>query len=178
MTRISLLEENSLYRSTLAHQINQADSEYDLHSFQEASSFLLAFRPGKFSVCIIDLDMSTASGKEVIKKVRLVAPEQRFLATSIFFDEVLHRELREMGVSGVLVKSDKQLRIESALKQMMDGLSAYPEKFCFRDTASLSRRALEIQKLFRMGNDLSSISDQLGVDQITVKMYLKGLSAI
>jgi DNA-binding NarL/FixJ family response regulator len=128
-------------------------------------------------ITLMDLRLPDKSGVEVIRQVRRVMPQARFIVLTTYEgDEDIHQAL-EAGAMGYLIKGMPHEVLIDALRKVHAGRSFLPPPVT-RALASrmpdgeLSTREREVLALLVRGKSNREIADELSIKEATVKSHV------
>jgi DNA-binding NarL/FixJ family response regulator len=141
---------------------------------EEALKLYWEHRP---EITLMDLRLPDKSGVEVIRAVRRVNPDARFIVLTTYEgDDDIHQAL-EAGAMGYLVKGMPHSVLMEALRKVHGGRKFLPLPVT-RALASrmpdgeLSTREREVLSLLVRGKSNREIADQLSIKETTVKSHV------
>jgi DNA-binding NarL/FixJ family response regulator len=144
----------------------------------EAINLILELEP---DFVVLDLNMPTVHGLEVIRRVRRAKSETRILVLSISRDENVIRELFRSGANGYLLKDGPARHLFDAIAYVLDG-GQYLTPLIRREAldtkrenkeplALLSRREFEVFSFLVDGMRPKDIAKTLEISPKTVDTY-------
>ena len=184
--RVFLVDDHPLVRESLANLINQqADLSVcgEAEDSPHAISGILQTEP---DVAIVDISLTSGSGLELIKSIRLRAPKCATVVLSMHDEKLYAERAIRAGARGYVMKRESTRRIISAIRQVLlgrvflsDQMSAdLAERFATGKTANgnspvleLSDRELEVFNLLGRGLETRQIAEKLNVSIKTVQAY-------
>lgn len=84
---------------------------------EDAKEKLLAQR---YDLAILDIDMPKKSGFSLLKEMKALRPEQKFIIVSSLSDSVYFSRAAELGASDFISKSNEMKFLVKAMKQVLD----------------------------------------------------------
>jgi DNA-binding NarL/FixJ family response regulator len=191
--RVLVVDDHSVLREGLAMVINQ---EHDLvvcgeaADATEAIQAVAALQP---DVAIIDLSLTSGSGLELIKDLRMQHPDLRMLVLSLH-DEALYAErVLRAGASGYIMKRASTAELLVALRKVLSGDVYLSERMASllvtqavgkHETPAnegplglLSDRELEVFQLLGEGRGTRKIARELGLSIKTVSCYRQNIKS-
>jgi DNA-binding NarL/FixJ family response regulator len=131
-------------------------------------------------VTLMDLRLPDLSGVEVIRAIRAVSPEARFIVLTTYEgDEDIHQAL-QAGARGYIIKGLPHQLLADAIKRVHAGGRYLPqvvkETLANRTPSSdLSAREREILERIAQGKSNKEIAAELDLAEITVKMRVSAI---
>lgn len=144
-------------------------------------------------IVITDINMPEMSGMEFTKQVKLLYPEIKILALSMFSDRGNISEMLDSGVNGYILKNTGKQELINALDKITEGQYFFSDEIsvemmkAFHDKqqkklastseeeASLTDREIEIVKLIGQEHSNSKIADLLCISERTVESHRKNI---
>ena len=183
---VVLVEDHIMFREQLARLINRelgmtVCAEAD--NINDALSLIMAEKP---DVAIIDLSLKGASGLELVKNVKAVAPEVRMLVLSMHDEQLYAERSLRAGAMGYIRKSEASTELIVAIRAILnDEIYASREVILkilhgvtkgrrFVEVGGvelLADRELEVFELLGRGKSTQEIAIQLQLGFSTVETY-------
>lgn len=140
------------------------------------------YRP---DVVVLDLELGTTNGYDVLKRLRAEQLPARVLVLTAYGDAESLRAALEHQADGIALKTDAPGRTIDALRAVHSGVLVFPQaarrwmrKSSERPIAgpsALSEREREVWALLASGLSNGEIAKQLGVSPSTVKFHTQNL---
>jgi DNA-binding NarL/FixJ family response regulator len=150
----------------------------------EAIEMVLRERP---DLVVLDLTMPEKNGLEVARVIREEAPATEVLILTMHFSEEVAREVLRCGARGFVLKSDADIELINAVRQMQQHKPFFTGKLAMsmadsfvRDVGDpeeeaagcpLSTRELEVAQLLAAGKSNKEAAGMLGVSSRTVESH-------
>ena len=117
MKRILLVEDQSIYRNTLALLLGH---EPDMEVVAQAGSLAEAKEvlEGRFDVAVVDLGLPDGDGRELIDELRRTNPGVSVLVLSAIIMAEDFEEVRRSGADAVLTKVEGPLTIIEEIRHL------------------------------------------------------------
>ncbi len=176
--KILIVDDHPIVRAGLKRLL--ADLPHvELSEAAGGKEALVLCRQGRPDLVILDLNLPGLGGLEVIKRLKLEAPEQRILALSMHDDPLYAMRALQAGAAGYVSKNappdeirDGILRVASGQSYVAPHLAQELALFSVRapthPLGDLTRRDLEILRLLGEGRSLGQIADTLGLSYKTI----------
>ncbi len=178
--RIMLVDDHPIVRIGLAALIGTLpgmEAVAQAGSGREAIELHKKHQP---DVTLMDLRLPDLSGVEVIRAIRAVSPEARFIVLTTYEgDEDIHQAL-QAGARGYIIKGLPHQLLADAIKRVHAGGRYLPqvvkETLANRTPSSdLSAREREILERIAQGKSNKEIAAELDLAEITVKMRVSAI---
>jgi DNA-binding NarL/FixJ family response regulator len=140
------------------------------------------YRP---DVVVLDLELGTTNGYEVLKRLRAEQLPVRVLVLTAYGDGESMRAALEHQADGIALKTDSPARTIDALRAVNSGVLVFPQaarrwmrksnERAIAGPNSLSEREREVWSLLASGLSNSAIARKLGVSPSTVKFHTQNL---
>ena len=186
--RIFLVDDHPLVREWLTALIN---SQIDLAVCGEASdapralSDVTKMRP---DVAIVDISLSGGSGLDLVKDLRVHAPEVRVIVLSMHEENLYAERVLRAGARGYVMKRESTKKVLAAIRRVLDGGvyvsesfaavmaekmvgSRVPVQIARSPGELLSDRELEVFRFLGQGRGTPQIAETLGISLKTVQAY-------
>lgn len=99
---VAVVDDDAAIRQALADLLLALG--FDSRSFHQAEAFLEAYRPRRFDALITDIRMPGMGGLELLRRIRILAPEMPVIVITSATDPDLHRIVMEHGAQASLMK--------------------------------------------------------------------------
>ncbi len=186
-TRVLIVDDHPAIREALAIRIaGEADLEVcgEAADLAEAVQLVAATNP---DVAVIDLALKSASGIDLIKKLKAKHERLLMIVWSMYSENLYAERALRAGARGYITKEQATSQIIDAIRQVLDGklyLSpAMTEKLLERHIGpsgkasrrspadALSDRELDVFRLIGQGVKTADIAEQLHLSIRTVETY-------
>jgi len=186
--KILLVEDHPIVREGVTMLI---EKEIDLvvcgeaEDAPEAFSLALKVKP---DLMIVDLDLASSSGLDLVQQIRESQPETKTLILSMHEERIYAERALHAGASGYLMKNEVSRKIISAIRTILDGRLAFSDevkdrllmqrmtKKTGRDSypiERLSNREFQVFQLTGNGLNVKQIAENLGVSDKTVYKHIE-----
>src|SRR6056297_4362532 len=119
--RVLIVDDHPAVREGLAVRIS---SQPDLEVCGEAADVLEAVKLAdsqRPDVAVVDIQLKTGNGLDVIKRIRLHDPSIRILVWSVYPDKLYAERALKAGALGYINKANTTGRIVEAIRRMQEG---------------------------------------------------------
>jgi DNA-binding NarL/FixJ family response regulator len=188
--RILLVDDHPITRQGVAVLINQ---ERDLEVVGEADSApaAIAFlQKQPADLAIIDITLKTTNGIELMKHIRVLAPDMPVLVMSMHDEGIYAERAMRAGARGYIMKQEASNRILSAIRTVLSGELHLSEKMKERmlhrfvnnrkeevrfSIDTLSDREMEVFQLIGDGFSTRQVASKLNLSVKTIDSYREHL---
>lgn len=138
----------------------------------------------KPNILLTDVNMPIMSGVEVIKKLKPLLPDTKFIALSMAGDRQTITDMINAGALGFILKNTGKQELILALQKVATGKNHYSDDIAQTLAQSilqpaqnnlLTTRELEIVKLIDKEYTNAQIADQLFISERTVETHRKNI---
>ncbi|HEY7860219.1 MAG TPA: response regulator transcription factor [Gemmatimonadaceae bacterium] len=185
MIRVMLVDDHPLVLEGLRAMM---DAERDIQVVatttegERVPELVKLHRP---DVVVLDLELGTTNGYEVLKRLRSEQIQIRVLVLTAYGDGESMRAALEHQADGIALKTDAPARTVDALRAVHSGVLVFPQaarrwmrkpnERAIAGPGSLSDREREVWALLASGLSNGAIAAQLGVSASTVKFHTQNL---
>jgi len=184
--RIFLVDDHPLVREWLTNLIHQQSDLLVCGEAESAPHALEAVTKLRPEIAIVDISLKGASGIELIKNIRAVAPEVAMIVLSMHDEGLYAERALRAGARGYIMKRETAKKVIAAIRQVLAGklyLSEsmrvhFAEKFADGDPPAtslpiheLSDRELEVFQLLGQGYETRQIAASLNISMKTVQAF-------
>ena len=186
--RILIVEDISETRHWLASIAAQAFPGCSVDDAASVGSAFAAVARHAPDVALIDLGLPDGSGLDVLRHLKIAAPDALCVITTAMGDDANIVAALSLGASGYLLKEQPAELITRQLSQLADGLPALSPAIArrimehFRRTGpvaneetELTAREKEVLALISRGLRNSDVAQQLGMAEGTVASHIKSI---
>nr|MBK9650240.1 response regulator transcription factor [Bacteroidota bacterium] len=148
---------------------------------EKALDEILKLKP---NILLTDVNMLIMSGIEVIKKLKPLLPDTKFIALSMAGDRQTITDMIHAGALGFILKNTGKQELILALQKVATGKNHYSDDIAQTLAQSilqpaqnnlLTTRELEIVKLIDKEYTNAQIADQLFISERTVETHRKNI---
>jgi DNA-binding NarL/FixJ family response regulator len=179
--RILIADDHPFVRKGIRDTLAEAVGALEI---EEAADGMTAFdllisRP--FDLAIVDISMPGKDGLELIKDVRALRPELRFLVMSVYSEREFAERAYRGGAKGYLAKISPPSEFIEAVRRILGGGTYVSPEYAEllvsaggveKDGAEqLSDREFDVLRRFAVGESLTEIGRQLHLSVKTVSTH-------
>lgn len=178
--RVLVVEDHNVVRQGLVALLNLVGGVEVVGEAADGVEAIEQIRKHHPAVTLIDLRMPKLGGVEVIQRIRMEAPQTRFIVLSTYDgDEDIYRALKA-GAKAYLLKGMTSDDLVSTIRAVHAGKSHIPptiaEKLAERmGTEELTPRESEVLVQIVHGKSNKEIAAELKVSEATVKTHINSL---
>jgi len=182
--KVIIVDDHELIREGVKKVIAK---EFDIELAGEASNvddlFSILRESNEIDIIILDISLPGRSGIDVIKDIKIEAPETKILILSMHPENRFAVRALKAGASGYITKGNATKSLVKALRNINDGrkyISPTFAEFLASELdvdydkplhENLSNREFEVMKLIAEGKSVSEIADILCISVNTVTTY-------
>jgi DNA-binding NarL/FixJ family response regulator len=188
--RILLVDDHPVTRQGVAVLINQ---ETDLEVVGEADSApgAIAFlQKEQVDLAIIDITLKTTNGVELMKHIRVLAPDLPVLVMSMHDESIYAERAMRAGARGYIMKQEASNKVLTAIRTVLTGELYLSDKMKERmlhrfvnnrkekvgfSMDTLSDREMEVFQLIGNGYSTRQIATKLNLSVKTIDSYREHL---
>jgi two-component system NarL family response regulator len=175
--RVLIVDDHFMVRIGLAGSLAEETDIEVVGEAGEGEEALRAFRKHAPDVTLLDGRMPGRHGVEILREMRVQRADAKIILLSVDdTDEDFHRAL-QAGANGYVPKALPRNELLTAIRMVHRGGEYLPPGVAQRlasrqERPNLSPRELEILRLVALGNANKQIASQLGLAEVTVKVYV------
>ena len=180
---VVLIEDDGLFRDLLGHAMRERVRPRSFSVFDNGAAGLAHCLETPPDLLMVDLRLPGMDGRDVVRRLRAVHAQIRYLVLTGHVTNALPAELIALGVAGFVDKSATLDQVQRAIERVLGGglyfsanVTPQPAAFVGRaaadaglDPAVLSEREREIVRLVAAGLYSKEIADRLGLSPRTVE---------
>ena len=171
-----LVEDNALYRRTIAQVIDEAEGMRCERAFDSCEAMLEAlnrhFAP---EVLFMDIGLPGLSGVEGVKRIKTRSPATQVIVLTVHEDNDTIFEAVCAGATGYLLKTEPADRIIEAIEEVRRGgapMNAQIARRVLAMFAQMTKPAYDYHLSEREKEILELLVESLSKDQIAERLYL------
>jgi DNA-binding NarL/FixJ family response regulator len=182
MTTVILADDHVLFRQGLASLLREQVHWRivgDAADGEEAACLAERLRP---DIAVLDVEMPGMNGIEAAARIRVVSPDTRIVALSMYGDAHYQRRMFDAGASAYVLKNEAVNDLVDAVGASLRGerfvspAAAQPQasgplRSAHVDKGVLSDREIEVLRYLTEGRRTRQIADLLGISAKTVETY-------
>ena len=184
-TKIAIVEDEKTYSNMLKKIIDYQDDLMCVAQFFNGKTAIENLQNYAPEVVLMDVQLQDMLGTEVVKKMKPLLPDSKFIMCTTYEDEEVIFEALKNGASGYLLKDESLQKIIQSIKDSLQGSSPMSNSiaqkvFQFFQKKNISEKILEtlsekeseILKLLSNGFLYKEIADQKCISIETVKKHI------
>ncbi|SIS81268.1 two component transcriptional regulator, LuxR family [Kaistella chaponensis] len=184
-TKIAIVEDEKTYSNMLKKIIDYQDDLMCVAQFFNGKTAIENLQNYAPEVVLMDVQLQDMLGTEVVKKMKPLLPDSKFIMCTTYEDEEVIFEALKNGASGYLLKDESLQKIIQSIKDSLQGSSPMSNSiaqkvFHFFQKKNISEKILEtlsekeseILKLLSKGFLYKEIADQKCISIETVKKHI------
>ncbi len=178
--RVLVVEDHNVVRQGLVALLKVAEGLEVVGEAADGAEAIAQYRKHQPDVTLVDLRLPRMSGVDVIQRVRMEAPQARFIVLTTYDgDEDIYRALKA-GAKAYLLKGMTSEELISTIRIVHEGKSHIPpviaEKLAERMGAEeLTPREFDVLEQIVHGKSNKEIAAELDVSEATVKTHINSL---
>ncbi|MCT4665679.1 MAG: response regulator transcription factor [Flavobacteriales bacterium] len=180
--KIVIAEDHPLFLSALTNVLNEINEIEVVGTFEKPEFVIPFIKNNEVDILVTDLDMPNISGLRLSKEVKELFPEIKIMVVSMLNKNHITMELKEIGISGYLLKDAKKKDYEQALNTILNNESYFCtdiekelKKAVNSESIKLSKRENEVLLLIAEELTMQEIAEKLFVSPTTVISHRKRL---
>lgn len=187
--RIALVDDHALFRNGLKLLLDNIKNFKVVTEAQNGKEFVDQLSPDNApDVVLMDINMPIMNGIEAAKAATARVPQLKIIALSMFGEEDYYYEMINAGAKGFLLKNSDINDVTTAIEQVMMGNSYFSQEVLYNvirkfqphkeeelDTATLSKRELQVLQGICRGLSNQEIADALFLSKRTVDKHRSNL---
>ena len=183
--RIFIVDDHPMMREGLAQLIAQEPDLVVCGEAEDAAEALQKIEELRPNLALVDITLRSTNGLELIKDLRIRAPETAVLVISMHDESLYAERVLRAGGRGYIMKQEGGKKLLSAIRDVLAGKTYVSEKISARildifsgrpsETASpverLTDREFEVFQLIGQGLSTKEIADKLHVSAKTIEVH-------
>lgn len=182
--KIAIVEDNSGVRESLAVLINGTTGFRCSGAYANAESALKHLPLDWPDIILMDINLPQMSGIDCVAKVKAMKSSVHVVMLTVHVDSELIFKSLKAGAGGYLIKQTSPVEILEALEDVLRGgapmtntiarkvVLFFQEKPGTDETASLTKRELEILTHLAKGYQYKEIAELLAINMLTVRTHI------
>ncbi|MBS2099296.1 response regulator [Carboxylicivirga linearis] len=107
----------------------ESDTDYKIiGNMSEFKKLLKLPQLNEVDMVLVDTIILDENSEDIIEKVKKNSPECKFIAISLYDDQVYLQDYLKIGFSGMVSKNKITEELIETVTQVMEGLNAFPNK--------------------------------------------------
>ncbi len=185
--RVLIVDDHRLFNDGLCLMLNDFDQIEIVGQIYHSPDTLWAVQKFRPDVLILDVNMPQMNGLDVAKDVLKNFPQQNILIVSMYTEEKLIKQFRQMGVKGYLLKTASAVEVFKVIEAIQGGQISFnlvseknsietpPSGDYFLKTFQLTGREVDVLRLIRKGFSSAEIANQLSISIQTIETHRKNM---
>lgn len=183
--KIAIVEDEKTYSNMLKKIIDYQDDLQCVAQFFNGKTAIENLQNEVPDVVLMDIQLQDMLGTEVVKKLKPLLAETKFIMCTTYEDEEVIFEALKNGASGYLLKDESLQKIIKSIKESMEGGSPMSNSIAQKVLQFFQRKSkieenleilteseLKILKLLSEGFLYKEIADQKCISIDTVKKHI------
>ena len=182
---VSIVEDDSGLREGLVRLLKQSREFCCVAQYADAETALKGILQLRPDVVLMDINLPGMSGVECVQRLHTIAPALRIVMLTVYENPEQIFKALTAGAIGYLLKQRPSADLLDAIRDAHQGGSPMSSQIArkvvqFFQTGSqtdvgsqLSAREVEVLKLLCKGHLIKEIADQLGINFVTVRTYIR-----
>ena len=175
-----VVEDHNVVRQGLIALLKMVDGVEVVGEAADGVEAIAQYRKHRPAVTLIDLRLPKMSGVEVIQRLRMEAPQARFIVLTTYDgDEDIYRALKA-GAKAYLLKGMTTEDLVAAIRAVHEGKSHIPQAIAQRlaermGSEDLTQREHDVLEQIVQGKSNKEIGAELEISEATVKTHINSL---
>ena len=190
MLKVSIIEDNAQYRTTISIILQLNENLRLLHKLNNCEEMIGRFQVEQPDVVLMDINMPGMNGIEAVWEIKKYFPEIKVIMLTVFEEENKIFGAIKAGANGYLLKKDSHQKILDAIDAVhrgespMNGLIASKVLEYFQQQqknntvlheSNLTDREKEILDLLIKGNSYKELAATIFVSVETINSHIKNI---
>ena len=184
MDSIIIIEDNLVYKETVATYIESFENFYLTHSFESFEDAWQVIKAGEMpDIILMDIDLLGMNGIEGAAIIKKEYPQIDIIMLTIYENNEKLFSALKVGACGYLNKNITSDQLERALTQVKNGGAPMSNNIArmvvnsFKKNYNnpLSEREQEVLLLLSKGKTYSSIASELFIAKTTVRAHIRNI---
>lgn len=192
--KVLLVEDHASFRDALQMVMTLYDDLEVVAEISDAAAARRTITRTEVDVAVVDLDLPTGSGVDVIAAVREVSPDTACVVLTGLDADIELGKAIEAGAAAVLHKSADMLEVLDVIRRVHGGETVLPVEVTTRALRALARqreqgwysrvlrdsltgRELQVLERLAEGHDDEQIAESFGIAPNTVQTHVRNLLA-
>jgi two-component system, NarL family, invasion response regulator UvrY len=185
LIHILIVDDHAIVRRGLM-QILTDEPDIDVSEASDAHEALKVISQKAFDMVVLDLDLKSKSGLELLKDIKREKPELPVLFLSVYPEEQFAVRTLKAGASGFMSKDAAPEELVNAIRKILRGgkyinesvaerllsdLNSHAQRIDSMPHEVLSDREFQILRLFGEGKTVGEIAAELSISVPTVSTH-------
>lgn len=183
---VSIVEDNSQLRGTLAKVLNKAEGFKCLGQYANAEAALESVPSEKPDVVLMDINLPGMNGVECVRHLKQTCPGTQIMMLTVYEDTENIFNALAAGASGYMLKRTPRAELLAAIREVNKGgspMTTHIARMVVQSfqkpvaspgpTADLSPREQEVLDCLAQGFLYKEIADRLNISYETVHTYIR-----
>ncbi len=182
---VSIVEDNSQLRGTLAKVLNKAEGFQCLSQYANAEAALDSIPAEKPNVVLMDINLPGMNGVECVRRLKQLCPAIQIMMLTVYEDTENIFNALAAGASGYMLKRTPRAELLDAIREVNKGgspmtthiarmvVQSFQKPAATEPTADLSPREQEVLDCLAQGFLYKEIADKLNISYETVHTYIR-----
>lgn len=186
--KITLVDDHTLFRNGLKILLDTNKEFKVIGEATNGKEFIENLTVNIPDIVLMDINMPVMDGVEATEIAKQKYPDIKIIALSMFGEEEYYYKMINAGVKGFLLKNSEINEVIEAIKQVNNGSSYFSQELLYNviknfkphkeptdETASLSKRELQVLEEICKGLSNQEIADNLFISKRTVDKHRANL---
>lgn len=183
--RVLIVDDHRLFNDGLCLMLNDFEQIEIVGQIYHSPDTLWSVQKLRPDVLILDVNMPKMNGLDVAKEVLKNFPQQNILIVSMYTEEKLIKQFRQIGVKDYLLKTASAVEVVKVIEAIYEGKSWFNSVSenntlsqsgdYFLKTFQLTSREVDVLRLIREGLSSVEIASQLSISIQTVETHRKNM---
>jgi DNA-binding NarL/FixJ family response regulator len=172
-----LADDHKLFCDGLERVLNDSGHFQVVQKFYNGQTLLEKIHVHNPELLIIDVEMPTINGFDVLKRIRLNNTTAKIVILSMHEETVFSQEAFLLGADAYLNKTMESMHLIDSLLKTCEGAKLFPvaSTTTTKIESPFSDREHEILRLIASGKTSEQIADRLKISHLTVKAHRRNM---
>jgi RNA polymerase sigma factor (sigma-70 family) len=183
--KVSIVEDNDQFRSTLGNVINRSEGFKCIGQYGSAEEALEEIPKNVPDVVLMDINLPGMNGVECVARLKKLCPDTQIVMLTVYEDTDNIFNALKAGATGYLLKRTTREELLEAIRDVYRGgspmtthiarkvVQSFQRMESSSPTEALTAREQEVLECLAKGFLYKEIADKLGISYETVRTHIR-----